>query len=68
MLIAASLLGMNMTIAHPKGFELDDEYVDFARKAMKKSGGKLEFSHDLMESSQKAIASRLSGVNRQPQM
>lgn len=54
MLIAASLLGMNLTLVHPKGFDLDDEYVDFARKAVKKSGGKLEFSRDLMEASQGA--------------
>ncbi|MGD2085258.1 MAG: ornithine carbamoyltransferase [Candidatus Aminicenantes bacterium] len=54
MLIAASLLGMNLTLVHLKGFDLDDEYVDFARKAVKKSGGKLEFSRDLMEASQGA--------------
>lgn len=54
MMIAASLLGMNLTFVHPKGFDLDDEYVDFAQKAVKKSGGKLEFSNDLMEASEGA--------------
>lgn len=54
MLIAASILGMNVTFAHPKGFELDEDYVDFAGQAMKKSGGHLEFSNDLMEVSKNA--------------
>jgi ornithine carbamoyltransferase len=52
MLTAASILGMNVTFAHPKGFELDEEYVDFACEAMKKSGGRLELSNDLMEASE----------------
>jgi ornithine carbamoyltransferase len=54
MLIAASLLGMNLTLVHPEGFDVDDEYVDFARRAVKESGGKLEFGNDLMEASQGA--------------
>jgi len=54
MMIAASLLGMNVTLAYPEGFDLDREYVDFARKTAASSGAKLEFSHDLMEASENA--------------
>lgn len=54
MMIAASILGMNVTFAYPEGFELDSEYTDFAREAMKKSGGTLEFSNDLKEASENA--------------
>ena len=54
MMIASSLLGMNVVFAHPKGFDLDPEYVDFARNAVKQSGGTLEFSNDLMEASEGA--------------
>ncbi len=54
MMIASSLLGMNVVFAYPKGFDLDKEYVDFAKDAIKKSGGTLEFSNDLMEASEGA--------------
>lgn len=48
-LSAAALLGMQVTFAHPKGFELDEEYVSFAEQAAKQSGGKIEFCNDLNE-------------------
>lgn len=54
MLIAASILGMNMTLAHPEGFELDREYVDFAKQAVRKSGGRIDFSNNLMDASENA--------------
>lgn len=49
MMIAASLLGMNITFAYPEGFDLDRDYVDFARRAAARFGGKLEFSNNLTE-------------------
>ncbi|HEX7312758.1 MAG TPA: ornithine carbamoyltransferase [Pyrinomonadaceae bacterium] len=54
MMTAGSLLGMDVRFAHPKGYELDDEYVEFAQRAVKKSGGTLEFSNDLREASEGA--------------
>ncbi len=54
MLIASSLLGMNVVFAYPKGFDLDEEYVAFAKNAVQKSGGTLEFSNDLQEASEGA--------------
>jgi len=54
MLIASSILGMNVTFAYPKGFEPDQEYVDFAKERVKQSGATIEFCNDLMEASENA--------------
>jgi ornithine carbamoyltransferase len=54
MLTAGSLLGMNMTFAYPKGFDLDEEYVEFARSTITGAGGTLEFSNDLEEAAEEA--------------
>jgi ornithine carbamoyltransferase len=56
MMTAGAILGMNVRFAYPKGYELDEEYVAFARRAVKKSGGSLEFSNDLNEASEGADA------------
>ena len=49
MLIAASLLGMDLTLAYPKKFDLDPEYMAFAEKAFHNSDGKLEITNDIYE-------------------
>ncbi|HEU4962327.1 MAG TPA: ornithine carbamoyltransferase [Bacilli bacterium] len=49
MLSAASLLGMDLTIAHPKGYELEEQYIDFAAQTAKASGANIEYVHDLDE-------------------
>ena len=49
MLIACSLLGADLTLAYPKGYELDDEYMAFANEAYKKTGGKLTITNDIYE-------------------
>jgi ornithine carbamoyltransferase len=49
MLTAGSLLGIDVRFAHPKGYELDEEYVDFARRAARASGARIEFCNDLRE-------------------
>jgi len=54
LMTAGSTLGMNMVIAYPKGFDLDEEYVEFSKKQVQSSGGKLEFSNDIMEASEGA--------------
>ncbi len=53
-LMAASILGLNFTLAFPEGFEPDPEYDAFAREAVKSSGGTIEYSHDLDEASEGA--------------
>jgi ornithine carbamoyltransferase len=54
MMVASALLGMNACFVHPRDFDLDEEYVDFARKSIAQSGGTLEFSNDLREASEGA--------------
>lgn len=54
MMVATGLLGMNLTVAFPRGFEPDEEYTAFAREAARASGGTLEFSHDLNAASEGA--------------
>lgn len=54
MMAAGSLLGMNLTFAYPKGFDLDEEYVDFAQRMVSANGGTLQFSNDLMEAAEGA--------------
>ncbi|MBD0256661.1 MAG: ornithine carbamoyltransferase [Cytophagales bacterium] len=54
MLAAGSLLGMNVTYAYPPGYELDEEYVNFARQAAAASGGTVQFSNRLEEAAQGA--------------
>ena len=40
---------MNVTLAHPLGFELDEEIVDSARGSAKESGGTLRVVNDLAQ-------------------
>lgn len=47
MLTAAALLGLDLTMAYPPGFEPDEEYVAFGREAAKLSGARIEVCHDL---------------------
>ena len=54
MMSAGSILGMNLRFAHPCGFELDEEYVSFAKSAAKESGATIEFTNDLREASEGA--------------
>jgi len=49
MLIAASLLGMDLTLCYPEKYELDGNYMDFAKKAYETSGGKLEIQNDIYQ-------------------
>ncbi len=48
-LLGASLLGMNLRVAYPKGFDLDPEYVNYAENASKLNNSSIEFSNDLSE-------------------
>lgn len=53
-LMAASILGLDFTLAFPKGFEPDPEYDEFARRAAESSGAEIVYSHDLDEASEGA--------------
>lgn len=54
MLAAGALLGMNLTVACPRGFEPDEEYTAFAREAARTSGATIEIVHDLDEAAEGA--------------
>lgn len=47
--IAAARLGMEVTIAHPPGFELDPEDMAAIRACAERNGGSVATSHDLDE-------------------
>ena len=48
-LLIASRYGMNVTLAHPKNFELDNEILNLAKKNAKESGGSISISNDIHE-------------------
>jgi len=54
MAIAASLLGMNLTLAYPKKYDVDPEYMAFANKAAEQSGAKINVVNDVFEASKGA--------------
>ncbi len=47
----ASRFGMRITLAHPQGYELDDEILASASEAAERSGGSLRIAHDLADAS-----------------
>ena len=48
-LLASTKYGMDVSLVHPKHYELDDEIMDLARKNAKSCGGSLSVSNDLEE-------------------
>lgn len=54
MAIAASLLGMNLTLAYPKKYDVDPDYMAFANKAAEQSGAKINVVNDVFEASKGA--------------
>ena len=45
----ASKFGLNITLAHPEGFELDDNIIDAVKENVKKYGGSFEIVNDMKE-------------------
>jgi ornithine carbamoyltransferase len=54
MAIAASLLGMNLTLTYPEKYDVDPDYMAFAKKEAEKSGAKIEVVHDIYAASKGA--------------
>lgn len=50
-LTAAAVLGMNIKVVNPKGFDLDEEFRCHAEEMKKTSGASVSYSNDLMEAS-----------------
>lgn len=53
-LIASTIMGMEVTLAHPEGFELHSGIMDLARGFATKSGGALRVLHDREEAAEGA--------------
>lgn len=51
MLTACSLLGADLTLAYPKGYDLDSDYMAFAEKHYETNGAKLSITNDIYEAS-----------------
>lgn len=52
--MAASILGIDLTLAYPKGFELDPEYMQKAEKFADYSGAKIDIVNDMKEAARDA--------------
>jgi N-acetylornithine carbamoyltransferase len=48
-LLAGAKFGIELTVAHPEGYDLDGQVLDVARTTAERSGGKLRVVHDLNE-------------------
>jgi N-acetylornithine carbamoyltransferase len=46
-LLISSRFGMNVTLAHPKGFDLDPNIIQTCKDYASESGGSFEITHDL---------------------
>jgi N-acetylornithine carbamoyltransferase len=45
----AAKLGMQLTICHPEGYELDHGVVETVQRAARESGGTVRFTHDMAD-------------------
>jgi ornithine carbamoyltransferase len=54
MVLAASILGIDLTLAYPEGFDLDSEYMEKARQFADQSGAEIEVVHDMKEAARDA--------------
>ena len=45
--LAAAQMGHDLVIAHPAGYELDEELIETSHRLATASGGKLEITHDI---------------------
>jgi ornithine carbamoyltransferase len=54
MIIAASVLGIDLTLAYPEGFDLDPQYVKQAQDFCAESGAEIDVVHDVKEAAQDA--------------
>ncbi len=53
-LMAASILGFDLTLAYPQDFDLDPEYVAKAERFAAQSGARIEVVHDIQEAARGA--------------
>jgi ornithine carbamoyltransferase len=49
-IVSAAMMGMDVTLAHPEGLDLDPKILEATKKLAKKNGGAFSISHDMDES------------------
>ena len=54
LLLAAATMGMQVTVAHPLGFEVDDDVLQKSRQLAAAAGGAVQVSNDLAQGSKGA--------------
>ncbi|HEC35898.1 MAG TPA: ornithine carbamoyltransferase [Anaerolineae bacterium] len=52
--LAAAILGIDLTLAYPEGFDLDPDYMEKARRFADKSDARIEIVHDMKEAARDA--------------
>lgn len=65
-LLTAVAMGMDVTLAHPRGFDLDPTVVDRARAVASYAGGRVQLSHDpvaSMEGARVVVAKSWAGFS-----
>ncbi len=45
-MLISSRLGMNVRVAHPEGYDLDEEVVEWTKENCKENGGSFDIDHD----------------------
>ena len=53
-IVSAAMMGMDVTLAHPEGLDLDPKILQATKDLAKKNGGAFKISHDMDESFQGA--------------
>ncbi len=48
-IISAAMMGMDVTLAHPKGLDLDPKVLEATKNLAKRNGGKFRIVHDMNE-------------------
>ncbi len=48
-IISAAMMGMDVTLAHPKGLDLDPKVLEATKNLAKRNGGKFKIVHDMNE-------------------
>ncbi len=48
-IISAAMMGMDVTLAHPEGLDLDPKVLEATKNLAKKNGGKFRIVHDMNE-------------------
>ncbi|MBU1048779.1 N-acetylornithine carbamoyltransferase [Candidatus Bipolaricaulota bacterium] len=54
-IISAAMMGMDVTLAHPKGLDLDPRILQATKDLAKKNGGAFQISHDMDDSFKDAV-------------